>query len=81
MLEGETLRLSFADTFSENLLRREGGEVLQLLWEVSGIQARLEVQLTQAQNQVEESLSPEDDDQVALVQKVFRGEIIQGGSV
>ena len=56
VLEGGTLRLAFADTFSENLLRREGGEVLQLLYEVSGIQARLEVELTQAQNPVAETV-------------------------
>ena len=80
VLEGTVLHLAFADSFSANLLRREGNEVLQLFNELAGIQATLEVDLIQAQTENEEDFPQEEDDQVALVQKVFRGEIVRGGS-
>jgi DNA polymerase-3 subunit gamma/tau len=80
VLDGDVLRLSFSDSFSENLLRRESSEVIQIFNEISGLQARLEIVHIQ-ENSDSDFVEPgEEDDQVALVQKVFRGEIVRGES-
>lgn len=80
ILEGETLRLVFNDLFSANLLRKEGSELTQLFAEFSGRRVGLEVELIQNEPEPTEVESGDEDDQVAMVQKVFRGEIVQGGS-
>ncbi|ORC34600.1 hypothetical protein B4O97_11640 [Marispirochaeta aestuarii] len=80
VLEGDVLRLSFSDSFSENLLRRESAEVIQVFNEISGLQARLEIVHIQENSDTDYEEPREEDDQVALVQKVFRGEIVRGES-
>ena len=80
VLEGEVLKLAFADSFSSNLVRREESEVLNLFSALSGLSARLQVEQVQAAEESESEELPGEDEQVALVQKVFRGEIIRGGS-
>jgi len=80
VLEGDVLRLSFSDSFSENLLRRESAEVIQVFNEISGLQAKIEIAHIQKNNDTDFDEPREEDDQVALVQKVFRGEIVRGES-
>ncbi len=81
VLEDSILALGFEDSFSANLLRKEGAEVVQLLNELAGTQATVKVELIQPRTEVELEVPQEEDDQVAMVQKVFRGEIVRGGSV
>ncbi len=80
ILEGEYLYLVFNDLFSANLLRREGAELTQLFAEISGRTVNLEIELLQSEPEQTEVETGDDDDQVAMVQKVFRGEIVQGGT-
>ena len=80
-LDSNVLRLGFSDSFSANLLRKEGAEVIQLFNEIAGVQATLEVELEQVKEETREPSAVVEDDQVAMVQKVFRGEIVRGGSV
>jgi DNA polymerase III subunit gamma/tau len=80
VLDGDVLRLSFSDSFSANLLRREGADVIQVFNDISGLQARLEIEHVQENNEAESDDTREEDDQVSLVQKVFRGEIVRGES-
>ncbi len=74
-VEEEALTLVFRDTYSANLVRQEVPLVRQKIREITGNDTELNITL-------EEKSSPEqqekEDDQITLVKKVFRGEIIQG---
>lgn len=73
--EGD-LTITFNNGFSAKLVKDELATVVSALHEVSGKQLKVSIETAE-----EETSAPQkqDDERVALVKKIFRGEVIQGG--
>lgn len=75
-LEGDQLVIYFNNDFPARVVRQEQKAVTEKITEMMGWNLKLLIKVEEA----EMDESPLVDDQVQAVKKVFRGEVIQGGS-
>ena len=75
-LEGDQLVIYFNNDFPARVVRQEQKAVTEKITEMMGWNLKLVIKVEEA----EMDESPLVDDQVQAVKKVFRGEVIQGGS-
>jgi len=75
-LDGDQLVIFFNNDFPARVVRQEQKVITEKIKEMTGWNLKLQIKVEEAE--MEES--PLVDDQVQAVKKVFRGEVIQGGS-